>query len=132
MPSYNDTKKEQEIHLKSELERLRIEPFQESSGKMIGNLIVYKQSKELLVYARRWLEQFPNHEYAPNLVGHWLDNSDSNQAMYMAEYYLRNFSLTFKLRELLRAIGISKRSPQRIYNLIEARISRQRTEVSSH
>ncbi len=123
--AYRRTSEESEIVFNDQLERLRSEPLQEASGKMIGEMIHAKPSKILLVYARRWLAQFPDHKYAPKLVGHWLEKYDSNEAMYAAAYYVRTVSNPIDLRLLLMAIGKSKRSPRKIYQLIETRLEKE-------
>lgn len=110
------------IRFKNGMETLRTQPLHENSGQLIGDMIQFKASKSVLIYARTWLKVYRDHDYAPNLVGHWLDKLDSNEAMYWAEYYLRTESKATNLRVLLRAIGNSKRSPRRIYDLIEARM----------
>ncbi|MBS1953754.1 MAG: hypothetical protein JST89_06210 [Cyanobacteria bacterium SZAS-4] len=107
------------------MEVLQTDRLQESSGKLIGELMQFKQTRILVFYARKWLADFRDHEYAPKLVGHWLEQYDSNEAMYLAEYYVRTVSKPVVLRSLLRAIGSSKRSPRRIYDLIEARMERE-------
>jgi hypothetical protein len=122
--SYPSTE-EKEIFFREGLERLRTEPLQESSGKMIAAMVDFRPYKSLIVYARRWLAHYPDHEYAPKLVGRWIEKYDSNEAMYLAEYYLRTVSKTNHLRTLLRAIGSSKRSPRRIYDLIESRLEKE-------
>lgn len=122
--SYQQPSEEKQTLFSDKLQALRTEPLQESSGKMIADMIVLKPSKELLVYTRRWLAQFRDHELAPKLVGHWLEKYDSNEAMYSAEYYLRTVTNPIKLRGLLLAIGMSKRSPRKIYDLIEARLEK--------
>ncbi len=123
--AYLRTNKENETVFNDQLERLRSEPLQETSGKIIGEMIHSKPSKTMIVYARKWLAQFPDHEYAPKLVGHWLEKYDSNEAMYAAEYYLRTVSDPKNLRLLLMAIGKSKRSPRKIYQLIETRLEQE-------
>jgi hypothetical protein len=119
------TREENAIFFKDGMERLRTEPLQECTGKMIGEMIDFSPSKSLVVYARRWLAHYPDHEYAPKLVGLWLQKYDPNEAMYLAEYYLRTVSKTINLRALLRAVGASKRHPRRIYDLIEARLEKE-------
>ncbi|HEY9777778.1 MAG TPA: hypothetical protein V6C81_28720 [Planktothrix sp.] len=117
-------KEETKALYQSSLEKFRRGAFEESSGRLIADLFDIKPTKELVRYTKRWLSDYPNHEYAPKLVGIWLEETKSNDASYFAAKYVQRVKDPQSLALILMAAG---KQPQRrhLLNAIQRRFERQ-------
>ncbi|MCC7530187.1 MAG: hypothetical protein IT342_16815 [Candidatus Melainabacteria bacterium] len=123
------TKDDNETFFKEGLEKLRNESLQESSGKLIMDLMEIHDDKILVTFARQWIKQFPNQESAPRLVGKWLLKYETNDAMYMATNYVKTYPDVNALILIIRAAGKMPRVPSRLFAAIERRFE---AEPNSH
>jgi hypothetical protein len=123
------TKDENETFLREGLEKLRNESLQESSGKLIMDLMEIHDDKILVTFARQWIKQFPNQESAPRLVGKWLLKYESNDAMYLATNYVKTYPDVNALILIIRAVSQLPRVPSRLFAAIERRFE---AEPNSH
>lgn len=109
--------------------RLRAGEMEESTGKLIMDLMEIRDDKALLPYARKWIKLFPRVESAPRLVGKWLQLFESNDAMYMATSYVKTYPDVNALILIARALAQLPKSPPKLLDAIEKRFS---AEPNSH
>lgn len=118
-----------EIFYEEGFAKLRAGEMEESTGKLIMDLMEIRDDKALLPYARKWIKLFPRVESAPRLVGKWLQNYESNDAMYLATSYVKTYPDVGALILIVRAFAhLSKASPK-LFDAIEKRFA---AEPNSH
>ncbi len=123
------TAEENEVFFTEGLAKLRAGPLEESTGKLIMDLMEIRDDKILVTFARQWIKQFPNQESAPRLVGKWLLKYETNDAMYMATNYVKTYPDVKALILIVRAVGRMPRVPNRLFAAIERRFE---AEPNSH
>lgn len=103
--------------------RLRAGEMEESTGKLIMDLMEIRDDKALLPYARKWIKLFPRVESAPRLVGKWLQNYESNDAMYLAISYVKTYPDVAALILIVRAFAHLPKTPPKFFDAIEKRFA---------
>ncbi len=118
-----------EIFFEEGFARLRAGEMEESTGKLLMDLMEVKADKALLPYARKWIKLFPRVESAPRLVGKWLQLFESNDAMYMATSYVKTYPDVNALILIIRAVAVIQKVPAKLLDAIEKRFA---AEPNSH
>ena len=103
--------------------------MEESTGKLIMDLMEIHSENILVPYARKWIKLFPLVESAPRLTGKWLQNYGSNDAMYLATSYVKTYPDVKALILILRAVAKMPQLPSRLFAAIERRFL---AEPNSH
>ncbi len=125
----NRSPEENEAFYDEGLARLKSGELEESTGKLIMDLMEIHDDKILVTFARKWIKLFPNQESAPRLVGKWLSKYGNNDAMYMATNYVKTYPDVNALILIVRAAAQLPRIPDRLFAAIERRFE---VEPSSH
>lgn len=122
-------KKANETFFEEGLARLRAGEMEESTGKLLMDLMEIRADKALLPFARKWIKLFPRVESAPRLVGKWLQEFESNDAMYMATSYVKTYPDVNALILIIRAVAHLQKIPPKLLDVIEKRFA---AEPNSH
>lgn len=118
-----------EIFFEEGFAKLRAGEMDESTGKLLMDLMEVRADKALLPYARKWIKLFPRVESAPRLVGKWLQLFESNDAMYMATSYVKTYPDVNALILIVRAVAHIQKIPPKLFDAVEKRFS---AEPNSH
>lgn len=111
----------------SGLQKLRTQvALEESDGDLIGHLMQSERTNELITYGREWLQQFPDHQYAPILVGIWLKTYGSDESVDLAAQYLPKVN-TRSIGTILNGVANISPHPRVLVELIEARLEEDPT-----
>lgn len=97
------------------LAKLRAGEMEESTGKLLMDLIEIRADKALLPFARKWIKLFPRVESAPRLVGKWLQNYESNDATYLATSYVKTYPDVNALILIVRAVAQLPKIPPKLW-----------------
>lgn len=84
--------------------RLEREKLSKFSGDLIAELMSIRITDELVDYARIFLEQFPEHESAPDIVGPWLRAHPTSETRKLAAHYLEQDSRCEDLLPIVEAV----------------------------
>lgn len=125
----NRSPAENETFYQEGLARLKAGELEESTGKLIMDLMEIHDDKILVTFARQWIKIFPNQESAPRLVGKWLAKYGSNDALYLATNYVKTYPDVNALILIVRAAAQLPRIPDRLFTAIERRFD---VEPTSH
>lgn len=117
------TAEDNETFFKEGLAKLRAGDMQESTGKLIMDLMEVRADNALLPFARKWIKEFPRVESAPRLVGKWLQKYESNDAMYMATDYVKTYPDVNALIFILGALAQLSKTPQKLFDAVEKRFA---------
>jgi len=109
--------------------KLRSEPLEESSGKLLMDLFDARAEKVLIPFTRNWIKKFPNHEVAPKLTGKWLMHFGTNDAMYLAVSYMKTYPDLDALKPIVRAAAKLGGKGKTLLEAIEKRMER---DLNSH
>lgn len=111
------------------LAKLRAGEMEESTGKLLMDLIEIRADKALLPFARKWIKLFPRVESAPRLVGKWLQNYESNDATYLATSYVKTYPDVNALILIVRAVAQLPKIPPKLLDAVEKRFA---SDPNSH
>jgi len=120
---------ENESFFQAGLAKLRAGEREESTGKLLMDLMEVRADRVLLPYARRWIKLFPRVESAPRLVGKWLEKYESNDAMYLATSYAKTYPDVAALIFIVRALANLPKTSPKLFDAIEKRFA---SEPNSH
>ncbi len=127
--SSNRSDDENKAFFSEGLAKLRAGFMEESTGKLIRDLMEIQPDKALVSFAKTWLKAFPGNENAPRLVGNWLAKYKANDAAYLAINYVKTYPDVKALGPIVFAVGDLSSRPHRLFEAIEKRME---TEPKSY
>lgn len=118
---------EKKAFLEEGLAKLQNQELEESSGKLIMDLMESGPEKTLISFAKEWIKKFPTHEVAPRLAGKWFSKFESNEALYLSTSYVKTYPDLQALVMIVRAAGELPRFPKKLFDAIEKRFEKEPT-----
>ncbi|MCW5822468.1 MAG: hypothetical protein KIT34_06665 [Cyanobacteria bacterium TGS_CYA1] len=94
------------------LARLEKEKLNKWHGNMISEMLKIDPSEELENYARLWLNQFPEHTDAPELLGRWLLAFPKEETFRLTRHYLELDCPVLNLYRLIQCACMTEHCDQ--------------------
>lgn len=94
-----------------------------NSGEILVDMFEIKPSKRLLVYSRKFLFEFPNHQQGPRVLSFWLKLYPSKESYDLAAKYLKRHWPVEDLHWLFNSVKAGKQN-KRLDTLMEERLEK--------
>lgn len=111
------------IFYKKSLQQLSENSINIDSGEMLVDMFEIKPTKRLLIYARKFIHEFPNHPQGPRIVSFWLKHFPTEEAHKLSAKLLKSHFPVGELHWLFNSVVRGAKN-QELDQLMEKRLEK--------